>query len=68
MPAKDRSWFERKVRELADHLRRLPADRQEAAVEALEADRAPDTRQGAGGSPDRDAGESPSGRRDGEDG
>lgn len=56
MPAKDRTWFERKVRELADALRRLPPHRQDAAVEALEADREPGARQGTDRRPDSDRG------------
>jgi hypothetical protein len=48
MATKDRSWFERKVRELADVLRRLPHHRRDAALDALEEDRSPDGRQGAG--------------------
>ena len=58
VPLKDRSWFERKVRELADVLRRLPGPRQAAVTDALEADRAPGARQATGGLPDMDAGES----------
>lgn len=57
MPDNDRSWFERKVRELAEALRRLPAHRQDAIVEALEATELPDGRQGTDRRPDGDRGE-----------
>lgn len=58
MPTKDRSWFERKVRELGDVLRRLPRHRHRAVVDALEADRDPNPRQGTGGRLDAEEGES----------
>jgi hypothetical protein len=58
MATKDRSWFERKVRELADVLRRLPHARRSIVLDALEEDQSPDGRQGAGGSVDNDRGES----------
>jgi len=34
MPTEDRSWFERKVRELGDVLRRLPRSRRRQLVDA----------------------------------
>ena len=42
MPTKDRTWFERKVRELGDVLRHLP--RQRALFDALDADDDPGAR------------------------
>ena len=58
MPTKDRSWFERKVRELGDVLRWLPRPRQRALVEALDAGEDPEARQATGGPLDKDAGKS----------
>jgi hypothetical protein len=57
MPTEDRSWFERKVRELGDVLRRLPRQRHRAVVDVLEADRDPDPCQGTGGRLDAEEGE-----------
>ena len=57
MPEKDRTWFERRVRELADALRRLPPSRQDAVVEALEADQYPEGRQATDRLPDKTTGE-----------
>jgi hypothetical protein len=61
MPTKDRSWFERKVRELGEVLRRLPPSRQRALVDALEHDRDPAAHQGTRGPLDDQAGESDAG-------
>jgi hypothetical protein len=58
MAMKDRSWFEEKVRNLADLLRRLPHTRRRIVLDALEEDRNPDGRQDAGGSVDNDRRES----------
>jgi hypothetical protein len=58
MATKDQSWFERKVRELGDALRRLPRSRRRALVTAIEADRDPEACQGTGGQPDKPVGES----------
>ena len=58
MPTKDRSWFERKVRELGDVLRQVPRMRRRAVVDAIKADRDLDTRQDTVGRLDADAGES----------
>ena len=58
MPMKDRSWFERKVRELGDVLRRLPRPRRRAFVEAIERNGDPGACQGTGGWLDDDTGES----------
>ena len=66
MPTKDRSWFERTVRELGDALRRLPRQRQRAVIDAIEADRDPAARQGTGGRLDGEAGESRSSAKKGE--
>lgn len=66
MPTKDRSWFERKVRELGDVLRRLPRPRQRALVDALDTGQDPDARQGTGGRLDTDRGESGAGAKKGE--
>jgi hypothetical protein len=62
MPTKDRSWFERKVRELGDVLRRRPRRRRTALRKALERD-CPEPRQGTGGSPDAEQGENQAVRR-----
>lgn len=35
-PKQNEEWFRQKIRELADALRDLPIDRQEAAADALE--------------------------------
>lgn len=61
MPTKDRSWLERKVRELAEALQRLPGTRQRAVVEALEADRDPAAHQGTARPLERERGESGAG-------
>lgn len=37
-PMRDDAWFQQKIRELADALRELPRDRQDAFVDALDAD------------------------------
>ena len=44
MPTKDRTWFERKVREFGDALRVLPRPRQRALLDALDADDDPGAR------------------------
>ena len=41
-PMRDDEWFKQKIRELADALRELPRDRQDAFVDALDAQRATD--------------------------
>lgn len=66
MPTKDRSWFERKVRELGDVLRRLPPSRRRAFTDATDAGEERDPRQGTGGPLDDAAGESGSGAKKGE--
>lgn len=58
-----RRWFEQKVCELGLALRRLPGARQDAALKALKAARHPADRQGTGGQPDSDRGESGTDRR-----
>jgi hypothetical protein len=58
MPTKDRTWFERKVRELADALRGVSPARRRDVVEALEKDREPGARQGTDRLPDKAKGES----------
>jgi len=47
MPTQDRSWFERKARELGDVLRRLPRPRR-ALVDALDTGDDSDARHGTG--------------------
>jgi hypothetical protein len=37
MPRKSRAWFEARVKALADALRALPADRQRAVLDAIDA-------------------------------
>lgn len=66
MPTKDRSCFERKVRELGDVQRRLPRPRQRALADALDAGQDPDARHVTGGQLDADAGESGAGPKKGE--
>lgn len=58
MSTKDRSWFERKVCELGDVLRRLPRPRQRALVDALDTGQDPDARHGRERSLDAEGGES----------
>lgn len=58
MPTKDRSWFERKVRELGHVLRRIPPWRQRALVDALDTGQDPDVRQARERQLDADKGES----------
>jgi len=62
MPTKDRSWFERKVRELGEALRRLPQPRQRTLVDAIESDRDPDARQARDRQLDDEPGEGGAGR------
>jgi len=65
MPTKDRSWFERQVRELGDVLRRLPRPRR-ALVDTLDTGDDSDARHGTGGRLDDDVGESGTGAEKGD--
>jgi hypothetical protein len=63
MPTRDRSWFERTVRELGDILRRFPQSRRRAFSEVIETGDDADARQGTGGRLDADTGESGDGAK-----
>ena len=55
---RERAWFERKIRELGELLRRLPTHRGGQVIEALERDEDPAPRHGTGRFVDESEGES----------